>query len=1066
MSRFFIHRPNFAWVMAICITLAGILAIPYLPTSRYPDVAPPRISVNATYPGASASVMVDSVISVIEEELNGVRDLLYYESVSSANGTAEINLSFRPGTDPNMAQVDVQNRLTNAEARLPQAVLQQGVEVDQASSNFLMMVVLEYEEGVQDGNRVQLADFVARNVNNELRRIPGVGRLQFFGAEAAMRVWLDAGRLVGYGLSIEDVRRAIAAQNVQVPAGSFGGMPGDGKQELTAALSVQGLLSDPQAFGNIIVRANPDGSAVHLRDVARTAIDSENFNFQVRANGRMAVSVGIQLAPDANAIETARAVRDRLDALSPTFPDGIQYRVPYDTSRFVEVAIDKVLLTLAEAIVLVFLVMLLFLQNLRYTLIPTIVVPVCLMGTLVVMLWLGFSINMMTMFGMVLAIGILVDDAIVVVENVERIMAEEGLSPREATIKAMGQVSGAIVGITLVLAAVFLPLAFMSGSVGVIYRQFSLSLAVSILLSGFLALTFTPALCATLLKPIAKGHHAHKRGFFGWFNRRFSSLTDRYTSRTARTVRRTGRYMLIYAALVAVLAVLYVRVPESFVPTEDHGVVFIDMRMPPAASQTRLEAAVTAQEQYMATRENFVANTAVMGFSFSGAGPTAGIVFAVLEDWSQRGRGESAMDEIAAFNRAFRDTPDGRLLAISPPAIPGLGVSGGFALRLQDRGGVGREALIEARDELLRQAAASPLISSVRLEGLADAPELRVNVDRDKMAALGVDFAQVGNALSSAFGSATINDFLNAGRIQRVIVQSDIADRMTPEGLERLHVPNRQGQLVPLTSFTSTEWIVNPVQSTRYNGYPSFRIAGDAVAGGSSGAAMAEMERIVATLPEGIGHEWTGISFQERLAGDQALGLFALAFLIVFLVLVALYESWAIPAAVVMIVPIGALGAVLAVSVMGMPNDVYFKVGLITIIGLAAKNAILIVEFAKDLHRDGMSVYEAAVQAARLRFRPIVMTSMAFILGVVPLVIATGAGAASQRALGVGVIGGMLSATLLGVLFVPVFYTWVMTRLARRRAAEEQGMGGSGGPDGEPGAGLTAGEADAVKGQS
>ncbi|CAM3732352.1 multidrug efflux RND transporter permease subunit [Bordetella tumulicola] len=1031
MPEFFIKRPKFAWVLAIFITLAGILAIPSLPMARYPEVAPPRISINATYPGASASVMVDSVISVIEEELNGVRNLLYFESSGSSNGTAEINVTFQPGTDPNMAQVDVQNRLTNAEARLPQAVLQQGVEVDQASSNFLMMVVIGYQDGVENPSRVQLGDFIARNINNELRRIPGVGRLSFFGAEAAMRVWVDAGKLQGYSLSIADVRNAIAAQNVQVPAGSFGSMPTDSKQELSASLSVDGMLADPEAFGGIVLRANPDGSAVYLRDVARIEINSENFNFQVRANGQMGIATGIQLAPNANALETAAAVRERLQELSASFPDGVEYRVPYDTSRFVEVAINKVIQTLLEAIVLVFLVMLLFLQNLRYTLIPTIVVPVCLMGTFAMMLALGFSINMMTMFGMVLAIGILVDDAIVVVENVERIMAEEGLSPRDATVKAMRQVSGAIVGITLVLAGVFVPLAFMSGSVGVIYRQFSLSLAVSILLSGFLALTFTPALCATLLKPIPPGHHHEKKGFFGWFNKRFGRITERYAMRTSRSVRRTGRYMAIYAVLVAVLAVLYMRLPESFVPLEDQGVIFTDIRMPPGATQARMEEMVKQHEAYIATRENFVANTAVMGFSFSASGQTAGVVFSVLEDWSERGRGESAMDEIALFNRAFRDAPDGRLMAISPPAIPGLGVSGGFAMRLQDRGGVGRDTLIEARDQLLAQALASPLLSGVRLEGLADAPELHLEVDRSKMEALGVSFDRVAGALSAAFGSATVNDFINAGRTQRVIIQSDIGDRLTPEGLERVYVPNREGNLVPLTSFVLTDWRLNAAQSTRYNGYLAFRIAGDAAPGGSSGEAMAEMERIASTLPEGIGYEWTGISYQERLAGSQALGLFALAFLVVFLVLVALYESWSIPAAVMLIVPIGALGSVLAVTVLGMPNDVYFKVGLITIIGLAAKNAILIVEFAKDLHRDGMGVYEAAVEAARMRFRPIVMTSMAFVLGVVPLAIATGAGAASQRALGVGVIGGMLSATILGVLFVPTFYSWVMGLRAR-----------------------------------
>ena len=1030
MSRFFIDRPNFAWVVALFITLGGLLAIPSLPVAQYPVVAPPQITVTATYPGASAQVLVDSVTSVIEEELNGAKGLLYFDSTSNSNGIAEIIVTFQPGTDAELAQVDVQNRLKRAEARLPQAVLNQGVQVEQASAGFLLVYALNYREGVERPI-VALADFAARSVNNEIRRVPGVGKLQFFAAEAAMRVWVDPQKLIGYGLSIDDVNAAIRAQNVQVPAGSFGSSPGSAAQELTATLAVKGTLDDPQEFGRIVLRANPDGSSVRLADVARLEVGSQDYNFESRLNGKPAVAAAVQLAPGANAIETAAAVKARLTELSAGFPADIEFSVPYDTSRFVDVAIEKVIHTLAEAMVLVFLVMFLFLQNIRYTLIPSIVVPVCLLGTLTIMYLLGFSVNMMTMFGMVLAIGILVDDAIVVVENVERIMAHEGLAPLPATIKAMGQVSGAIVGITLVLSAVFLPLAFMSGSVGVIYQQFSLSLAVSILFSGFLALTFTPALCATLLKPVAAGHH-QKRGFFGAFNRGFERLAARYEGLSGVLVTRAGRCMLIYAGVLALLAFVYLRLPESFVPAEDQGYLIVDVQLPPGATRTRTDATLQELEGYLVSREAVDAVITVLGFSFSGMGENAAIAFPTLIDWSERSDEQSAAAESAAFNQRFASLRDGATMAVPPPPIEGLGNSGGFSLRLQDRGGLGREALLAARDQLLGQANGNPLILYAMMEGLAEAPQLRLDIDREKARALGVGFETIGDALSTAFGSSVINDFANAGRLQRVVVQAEQASRMTPESVLRLYVPNDAGTLVPLSAFVSTRWEEGPVQIARYNGYPSIRISGDAAPGVSSGEAMAELERIIATLPEGIGYEWTGLSYQERVASGQASLLFALAFLVVFLVLVALYESWSIPLAVMLIVPVGALGAVLAVTLVGLPNDVYFKVGLITIIGLAAKNAILIVEFAKDLRAEGHSLAEAARQAARLRFRPILMTSMAFILGVVPLALASGAGAASQRAIGTGVIGGMLSATLLGVLFVPIFFVWVLRLLERR----------------------------------
>ena len=1030
MSKFFIARPNLAWVIAIFILLAGLLTLPTLPVSQYPVVAPPQITITATYPGASAKTLVDTVTSVIEEELNGAKGLLYFDSSSNSNGIAQITASFEPGTDPDLAQVDIQNRLKKAEARLPDSVLTQGVEVEQANSGFLIFYALTFKGDDTNKKAVTLMDYAARNINNNLRRVKGVGKLQYFGTEAAMRVWISPEKLLSYDLSVADINNAISKQNIQVPAGSFGSRPADKHQELTATLVVKGMMKDPEEFGNIVLHSNTDGSAVYLKDVARIELGQEDYNFETRLNGHKAAIAAIQLSPGANAIDTVKAVKARMAELEKNFPSDMQVAFPYDTSKFVKAAIEKVIHTLVEAIILVFLVMLLFLQNLRYTLIPTIVVPVCILGTFAVMSVMGFSVNMMTMFGMVLAIGILVDDAIVVVENVERIMMEEGLPPREATIKAMSQVSGAIVGITLVLAAVFVPLAFMSGSVGVIYQQFSMSLAVSIMLSGFLALTFTPALCATILKPINKDQHHNKGGFFGWFNRRFSGLTDGYVALNNKIVNRSGRAMLIYVALVMGLGYAYAHLPESFVPEEDQGYMIVDVQLPAGATHSRTNATMENVENYLRQRDAIENVTSIMGFSFSGMGQNAGLVFPTFKDWSDRKA--SVADEAMGYNGGFAPgITDGASMAVPPPPIEGMGNSGGFALRLQDRSNLGREALTKARNILLANANKSPIIAYAMMKGLEEAPQLRIDVDRKKATALGVDFEAINNAVSTAYGSASVNDFTNAGRLQRVVVQADVEDRMTPERVLKLQVVNDEGNLVPLSSFANTSWEIGPVQVSRYNGYPAYKILGSPMPGYSSGEAMAEMERIMSALPKGIGYEWTGLSYQERDAGAQAPKLLVISVMVVFLLLVALYESWAIPLSVILIIPIGALGAVAAVYITGMSNDVYFKVGLITIIGLSAKNAILIVEFAKDLYQHGHSLKEAAIMAAKLRFRPIVMTSMAFILGVVPLTLATGAGASSQHSLGVSVVGGMISATLLGVLFVPVFFNWVLSKVKK-----------------------------------
>ncbi len=1024
MAQFFINRPIFAWVIALFILVMGGVAMTQLPIAQYPPVAPPSIVISAAYPGASASTLEDSVISVIEREMNGSPGLIYMESTSQANGTGSITLSFEAGTDPNLAQVDVQNRLARATPRLPSSVTQQGVRVDKARNNFLLFAILSSDDPKFDP--VALGDYAARTVLPELQRLPGVGQAQLFGTERAMRIWVDPAKLVGYNLAMADVTTAIRAQNAQVSAGTIGDLPNVDSQQIFATVVVNGQLGTVEQFAGVVLRANLDGSTVRLRDVARIQLGAEGYATSARLNGKPSTGIGVQLSPSGNALATAKAVRTRMQELARFFPPGVQWAIPYDSSRFIDISIRQVAETLLEAVALVFLVMFLFLQNIRYTIIPTIVVPVSLMGTFAVLLALGFSINVLTMFGMVLVIGIVVDDAIVVVENVERIMSEEGLAPLAATRKAMGQISGAIVGVTVVLISVFVPLAFFAGSVGNIYRQFSAVMVTAIAFSAFLALSLTPALCATLLKPVAAGHHHSKSGFFGWFNRGFSRTAQGYESLVARMLRRAPRYLIVYAAIIAAVAVLYSRLPTSFLPAEDQGYIIVNVQLPPGATQNRTLDVMEKVEGFVLKQPEVQSMVSVLGFSFSGSGQNAALAFVTLKDWSERiGAGSSAQGLAGRVFGAMMSVRDAFIFAVSPPPIPELGSAAGFSFRLQDRAGLGHDALLAARNQLLGLASQSRVITGMRPDGLEDAPQLLLDIDRDKANALGVPFEAIGSALSTAVGSSYVNDFPNSGRLQRVVVQADAPARMQPSDLLRINVLNTKGQAVPLSSFAGTRWVVGPMQTIRYNGYSAMRLSGEAAPGYSSGAAMAEMERLAAQLPNGFGFEWTGQSREERLAGAQAFILFGFALLAVFLALAALYESWSIPLAVILVVPLGVLGVLLGAHGRGLSNDVYFNVGLITIIGLGAKNAVLIIEFAKDLQARGKGVVEAVLEAAHLRFRPIVMTSMAFILGVLPLVLAGGAGSASQRAIGTGVMSGMLAATMLAVFFVPIFFVVV-----------------------------------------
>jgi len=1035
MAQFFIRRPVLAWVFAFFICIAGIIAIPFLPIAQYPKVAPPQLTIATSYPGASPQEIYQGVTKQIEEELNGVEGLMYFESTSDSSGSVSINATFRAGTDIDNASVDVQNAIRRVEARLPATVRTQGVTVEEAASGFLMMVSLTSTDGGRD--EVALGDYINRNIIGELRRLEGVGRAQLFAGQRALRVWIDPDKMVGLNLTTEDINTAISAQNAQVAAGQIGAQPNPVSQDLTATVLVQGQLTTPEQFSEIILRANPDGSTVLLKDVARVEQGSESYNFTSRLNGQPSAAVGIQLSSTGNAVAVSGAIKMKMEELKGFFPSGVEYSIPYDTSPFVSASIEKVINTLLEAMVLVFIVMFVFLQNFRYTVIPTLVVPVALLGTCAVMFVTGFSINVLTMFAMVLAIGILVDDAIVVVENVERIMAEEGLSPKAATKKAMSQITGAILGITLVLSCVFIPMAFFPGSTGIIYRQFSLTMVVSILFSAFLALSLTPALCATFLKPIKKGHH-EKKGIGGWFNRNFERLTFGYSKTVNGVAKRAGRMMIVYLALVVGLGYLFINLPTAFVPEEDQGYLIVDIQGPPEASANRTIESIKQIEAIFAKEEAVANVVAIQGFSFSGNGPNAALAFVTLKDWSERGAGNSVQEIADRVNMQLFGLKDATTFALSPPPIEGMGTTAGFSFKLQDRNAKGQAALAAASAELMAKAAQSPVLAGVRVEGMPDAAQVMLVIDREKANTFGIAFAEINNAITANLGSSYINDYPNAGRMQRVIVQAEDRARLQVEDVLKINVRNASGGMVPLSSFAIAQWQKGAPQVVGYNGYPAVRISGAPAPGLSSGDAIAEMERLASELPQGFGFEWSGQSLEEISSGSQAPILFSLSILFVFLLLAGLYESWSIPLSVMLVVPLGVIGSVAAVMLAGMSNDIYFKVGLVAIIGLSAKNAILIIEFAKDYFAQGKSLIDSAVEASTIRFRPIIMTSLAFTLGVVPLAIATGPSAASQNAIGTGVLGGMISATVLAIFFVPAFFVFVLKVLRTKPPIKDE----------------------------
>ncbi|HGM6860915.1 TPA: multidrug efflux RND transporter permease subunit [Serratia rubidaea] len=1022
MSQFFIERPIFAWVIALFIIFSGILAIPKLPVAQYPAVAPPTVSISVSYPGATPETMNTSVVSLLEREISGVDNLLYFESTSDTSGSASITVTFKPGTDIKLAQMDIQNQIKVVEPRLPQAVRQNGVSVEAANSGFLMMVGLKSPSGTYQ--EADLSDYFARHVSDELRRVPGVGKVQLFGAEKAIRIWLDPLKMYTFKLSVNDAIAALSQQNVLVSPGRIGDEPAASGQRVTYPLIVKGQLASVEEFRNITIRADTHGARLTLADIARVESGLQSYAYAIRENGLPATAAAIQLAPGANAISTAAGIRARLAELSANLPPGMAFSIPFDTAPFVKLSIDKVIHTFIEAMVLVFLVMLLFLHKIRCTLIPAIVAPVALLGTFTIMLLCGFSINVLTMFGMVLAIGIIVDDAIVVVENVERLMEEKRLTPREATREAMNEMTPAIIGITLVLTAVFIPMGFASGSVGVIYRQFALSMAVSILLSAFLALTLTPALSASLLKPHTQ-QNGGKKGFSGWFNRHFTALSVYYESGLRYVLKRTGRMLLLYAALCGLLLFALKNLPSSFLPDEDQGYFMSSIQLPSDATMERTLEVVRRFEDVIGTRKAVESNVMILGFGFSGSGPNTAMAFTTLKDWQSR-NGATAQGEADFMQTALGEVSDATTQSLLPPAIADMGTSSGFTLYIEDRAGKGYPALQAATEKLIALANNSAVLTDVYIDGLPQGVSVSLDVDREKAEAFGVSFDEINQALSVSSGSYYVNDYTDDGRVQQVIVQADTAYRMQLTDLLKVSVKNKTGGMVPLSSFVSPSWVQAPQQLNRYQGYPAIRVTGSAAPGQSSGNAMAEMDRLASVLPQGFSAEWAGSSLQERESASQLPALILLSILVVFMVLAALYESWSIPLAVILVVPLGLAGAVCAVMIADMSNDVFFRVGMITIIGLSTKNAILIIEFARQLRLQGMDTVAATLQAARQRLRPIMMTSLAFTLGVVPLMLASGASDRTQHAIGTGVFGGMISGTLLAIFFVPVFFVLVV----------------------------------------
>jgi multidrug efflux pump len=1030
LSAFFIERPVFAWVIAIVIALMGLLAVETLPIAQYPTIAPPSVTISASYPGASAETLQNSVTQVIEQQLTGVDNLLYFSASSSSNGQTSVTATFAPGTNPDIAQVQVQNKVQQALPILPQEVQQQGVVVQKSQSNFLLVIAL-YDVSGRYTN-IDISDFLATSLVDPLSRVSGVGQAQVFGAPYAMRIWLDPFKLNSYGLTPGDVSAAVQAQNVQVSAGELGAQPAVPGQQLDATVTAQSRLERPEQFREIVLKSTSNGAIVHLKDVARVELGAQSYAVVSRMNGKPAAGIAIQLAPGANALKTADAVKAKAAELSSSFPPGVKLAFPIDNTTFIRLSINDVIKTLVEATILVIVVMFVFLQNWRTTLIPAIAVPVVLLGTFAVLSAFGYSINTLTMFALVLAIGLLVDDAIVVVENVERLMREEGLDPKEATKKSMEEITGALIGIALVLSAVFLPMAFFSGSTGVIYRQFSVTIVSAMVLSITVALILTPALCATLLKPIPKGgDEAHGR-FFTWFNDTFEYGRDRYHRALEKVLGWPIVAALIYAGIVAVLVFFFLRLPTAFLPEEDQGIVLTQITLPVGATQSRtLAVAKQVEHHYMVDEAKNVETTFIVaGFSFAGAGQNSGIAFVHLKPWDQRsGADNHAPAVVKRAMGSFMQYRDAMVFALVPPAVQELGQSSGFDVEMEDRGGLGHDGLMKARNQLLGLAAKDPHLSGVRPNGLDDTPQLHVDIDQTKASALGLSLSDVNNTLSAAWGGTFINDFVDRGRVKQVYMQADAPYRMTPEDLNDWYVRNSTGQMAPFSSFASYHWTLGPAKLERFNGVGSLEIQGGPAPGESSGTAMAEIEKLFKQLPAGVGLEWTGLSYQERQAGSQTFALYGISILVVFLLLAALYESWSIPLSVMLVIPLGIVGAVIAASLRGLYNDIYFQVGLVTTMGLSAKNAILIVEFAVDAQKRGDSIIDAALEGARLRLRPILMTSLAFVAGVMPLAVSTGAGSASQNDIGTGVIGGMLSGTALAIFFVPLFYEIVRKRL-------------------------------------